>query len=298
LLSCCDVQDEVIIPEPFYANYLGFARLANVNIRPISTKIDDGFSLPSVDDFERLITSRTKAIFLCNPSNPTGQLYSKEDLEALSALVKKNNLFLIVDEVYKEFCYDGKFTSVLSFDTIEENVIVIDSISKVFSSCGARVGFLISKNKRIKESVVKYAQLRLCPPYYGQKLAIACYQNGRSYIDNAIAEYKIRRDILFQELSHIEGVKFYKPPAAFYNMVELPIPDAHVFCKWLLTDFSLSNKTVMLAPGNGFYFTPALGKSQVRIAYMLEAEELKEAMLCIKTGLQEFIARKHHEVSK
>jgi len=292
LLACCDNNDELIIPEPFYANYLGFSHLANVKIKPVTTTIENSFALPSIESFEKSITPSTKAILLCNPGNPTGQLYAKSDLIELAKLVKAKNLFLVVDEVYKEFCYDDEFTSVLSLDGIEEHVIVIDSISKVFSSCGARVGFLISKNKSILSSVNKYAQLRLCPPHYGQVLAIECYKNGQAYINSALEEYRLRRTILFEELGKIDDIKYYKPPAAFYNMVELPIEDAEHFCKWLLTDFNYDNQTLMLAPGDGFYYNKALGKSTVRIAYILNQEDLKKAIHCLKLGLLDY--QKNH----
>lgn len=263
LLCTCDPGDEIIIPEPFYANYLGFAHMASIHITPLTTELENQFELPAPEKFEELINPKTKAIFLCNPGNPTGQLYSKRDLEKLMELVSRHNLFLYVDEVYREFCYDQEFTSVFAFRGMEENVIVIDSISKVFSACGARVGYLITKNKDVQKTVEKYAQLRLCPPYFGQKLAEACYDYVDEYIQPVKNEYIRRREILFNELKTINGLQLYKPAAAFYNMVGLPINDAAHFCKWLLTDFSLNNSTVMLAPGNGFYFNKNLGKNEV-----------------------------------
>ena len=286
LVATCDLTDEVIIPEPFYANYLGFSHMSSVTIRPLRSSFENQFSLPSPADFETLITSKTKAIFLCNPGNPTGQLYSREELAELMILVKKYDLFLIVDEVYREFCYDGEFTSVLSFEGMENHVIVIDSISKVFSSCGARVGYLITKNRQVQQVVEKYAQLRLCPPFFGQKLAEACYENAENYIAKAREEYIRRREVLYSSLSKIEGVKCYKPQAAFYNICELPVPDAEEFCKWLLSDFSYQNSTVMLAPAAGFYFTKGIGNSQVRIAYVLNETDLQKAVECLKVGLK------------
>lgn len=284
--SCCDEFDEVIVPEPFYANYLGFAATSSVKMVPIATSFEDNFKLPTVEEFEYLITKDTKAIFLCNPGNPTGQLYTKEDLQSIMVLVKKYDLFLIVDEVYREFCYDKKFTSVLNFEGMEEHVIVIDSISKVFSSCGARIGYLVTKNKEIQNVVEKYAQLRLCPPYYGQKLAEVCYDYAEDYIVKARAEYVRRRQTLYEGLISIDGVRAYLPEAAFYNMVELPVEDADHFCKWLLTDFSYKDQTVMFAPGTGFYRHKSMGKNQVRMAYVLNQEDLSKAVECLDVALK------------
>ena len=288
LFSCCDEFDEVIIPEPFYANYLGFGHTSSIRIVPIPSSIETEFQLPGVEKFEELITPTTKAIFLCNPGNPTGCLYSKEELAQLMKLVIKYDLFLIVDEVYREFCYDEKFTSVLSFPDTHEHVIVIDSISKVFSSCGARVGFLVTRNKAIQKVVEKYAQLRLCPPYYGQKLAEVCYDYAEDYIRDAKAEYTKRRTILYESLKQIEGVKCYLPKAAFYNMTQLPVTDANDFCKWLLTDFTHHGSTVMLAPGSGFYLHKAYGLNQVRIAYILNEHDLRESVECLKIALDRY----------
>jgi len=288
LLATCDSGDEVIIPEPFYANYLGFSHMANINIVPITTVLETEFALPSPSDFEKKITPKTKAIFLCNPGNPTGQLYTGQQLEELALIVKRHKIFLIVDEVYREFCYDETFTSVLSFRDIEDQVIVIDSISKVFSSCGARVGYLISKNKPLLESISKYAQLRLCPPYFGQRLALACYENADQYIDKARSEYRQRREVLFDSLNTIPGLTFYKPKAAFYNIVALPVKNAHAYCQWLLTDFDHQGDTIMLTPGNGFYSNRQMGKNQVRIAYILESKKLQKAINCLRISLTEY----------
>lgn len=288
LLACCDQHDEVIIPEPFYANYLGFTQMGTISIVPLTTTIATRFQLPEPEAFEKLITPKTKAIFLCNPGNPTGQLYTRSDLEKLMALVKRHDLYLIVDEVYREFCYGKEFTSVLSFEGMEEHVIVIDSISKVFSSCGARVGYLITKNEDIQRIVNKYAQLRLCPPYFGQQLAEVCYQFSEEYIDRAKAEYDRRRLVLYDGLRSIEGVKCYLPDAAFYNMVELPVADAAHFCQWLLTDFELDGNTVMLAPADGFYFHKELGKRQVRVAYILNENDLRQALNCLREALRQY----------
>jgi len=288
LFSCFDPGDEIIIPEPFYANYLGYAQISQVNIIPITSDFDKQFALPASEKFDRLITENTKAIFLCNPGNPTGQLYSKEELTALVAVVKKHDLYLIVDEVYREFCYDSEFTSVLQFDEISENVIVIDSISKVFSSCGARVGYLITRSEELRKVIDKYAQLRLCPPALGQIMAEACYTDYRPYVNEAKEEYNKRRKVLYSRLSNIEGVKCYYPSAAFYNMAELPIDDAAKFCKWMLTDFRHEGRTVMFSPADGFYFNQELGKKQVRIAFILNEEKLNQAMDCLELGLKEY----------
>lgn len=288
LYACCDEEDEMIIPEPFYANYLGFAHTSSIKIVPVESSLKEEFALPSVHKFEELITSKTKAILLCNPGNPTGCLYTKKELTQLMELVKRYDLYLIVDEVYREFCYDEEFTSVLSFDDVNEHVIVIDSISKVFSACGARIGFLITRNEAIKKVIEKYAQLRLCPPHLGQKLAENCYDYANDYIEAAKAEYKIRRQILYKGLSAIDGVQCYLPKAAFYNMTALPVADANHFCKWLLTDFNHDHKTVMLAPGSGFYMNKENGFNQVRIAYILNQHDLEEATYCLKLALDQY----------
>ena len=288
LLSCLDEHDEVIIPEPFYANYLGFAAACSVNIVPITTNFESQFRLPGVEAFEKLITSKTKAIFLCNPGNPTGQLYQKAVLKQIIELVIRHDLILIVDEVYREFCYDSEFTSVLSFEEGKDHVVVIDSISKVFSSCGARVGYLITKNRSIQAAVLKYAQLRLCPPYYGQVLAEACYENADIYVQAEKKEYRARRAVLHEGLQKIEGVECYLPDAAFYNIVKLPFADVTPFCKWLLTDFNINNETVMLAPADGFYFNESFGKSQVRVAYILNQERLTRALRILEEAIPEF----------
>jgi aspartate aminotransferase len=288
LFSCCDEHDEIIIPEPFYANYIGFAHTSSVNIVPLTTTLESRFELPEPEEFELLITAKTKAIFLCNPGNPTGQLYSKEKIGQLIEIVEKYNLFLIVDEVYREFCYDDEFTSVLTFSDASENIVVIDSISKVFSSCGARVGFLITKNQAIKETVNKYAQLRLCPPFLGQVMAEACYDFANDYIEQAKEEYKKRRKTLYEGLLKIDGVKSYLPAAAFYNMVELPFNDSTAFCKWLLSDFSHNNETIMMAPADGFYYHKALGKSQVRIAYVLNQDRINRSMELLDIAIRQY----------
>jgi len=285
LFSCFDEGDEIIIPEPFYANYIGFTQMSGVTIKPVSSTLEEKFDLPSTEAFFDVITEKTKAIFLCNPGNPTGRMYNKASLLRLAALVKEKDLFLIVDEVYREFCYEEEFYSVLNIDSIKNNVIVIDSISKVFSSCGARVGYIVTRNESLLHSILKYAQLRLCPPYYGQILAEACYDAVDEYLDPVRNEYNERRQYLYGRLLKMEGVKTYLPTAAFYNMVELPVDDAEAFCTWLLTDFEHKGHTVMMAPANGFYVNQELGKRQVRLAYILNKEKLALAMDCLEQAL-------------
>jgi len=285
LFSCFDPGDQIILPEPFYANYLGYTQMSGIQIVPVTSTLDEQFELPSTEAFYNCITERTKGIFLCNPGNPTGKLYSRESLIRLAKLVKEENLFLIVDEVYREFCYDGDFYSVLNIESIRDNVIVIDSISKVFSSCGARIGYVATRNKTLKNSMLRYAQLRLCPPHFGQILAEACYDACDEYLPDVKKEYNERRLYLYDRLSNMPGVKTYLPPAAFYNVVELPIDDAEIFCKWMLTEFQLDGKTVMMSPCDGFYINTSLGKKQVRIAYVLEKDKLSLAMDCLEAGL-------------
>ena len=288
LFSCFDAHEEIIIPEPFYANYIGFAHTSGVNLVPVTSKLEDGFKLPSPDAFVQKITTSSKAIFLCNPGNPTGNLYSKSELIEIAQLVKKYNLFLIVDEVYREFCYDEEFTSVLELEGIEDHVVVIDSISKVFSACGSRIGFIVSRNERIMANILKYAQLRLCPPMIGQYMAVACFDNRATYIQEVKAEYNKRRKFLHSRLSQISGIKIYMPKAAFYIMTELPVDDASHFATWLLKDFNHEGRTIMLAPGNGFYLNQEHGQSQVRIAFVLGVEELSTAMNILEIALEKY----------
>ncbi len=285
LFSCFEQGDEIIIPEPFYANYIGFSQISDINIRAISTDISNGFQLPPVEEFEAMIGPKTRAIFLCNPGNPTGQLYDETALAKLAELILKHDLFLIVDEVYREFCYDGKFKSVLNFPELKNHVVVLDSISKVFSSCGARIGYLVTQNPELQKIVPKLAQMRLCPPALGQILAEACNSNVDQYLDPVKAKYDARRQKLHERLSTIPGVQCYMPRAAFYNMVGLPVEDAAHFCRWMLSDFSYRGETVMMAPGNGFYFNRELGKNQVRIAFVLGVEKLDRAMDCLEHAL-------------
>ncbi|MCB0409814.1 MAG: pyridoxal phosphate-dependent aminotransferase [Flavobacteriales bacterium] len=284
--SCLNEGDEVIIPEPFYANYNGFATTAGVNVVPVTSSIDSGFALPPIADFEKLITPKTKAILICNPGNPTGYLYSKEELETLKEIVLKHNLYLIADEVYREFCYDGKqHFSVFNLSGIEENAIVIDSVSKRYSMCGARIGAFVSKNKKLVATALKYAQARLSPPTLGQIAGEAALKTPQSYFDNVVDEYVERRNIVIEGLNAIEGVKCPNPGGAFYAVAELPVENAEEFCQWLLEEFEYNNKTVMLAPAAGFYATKGLGKKEVRIAYVLNKDALKEAIDCLNQAL-------------
>jgi len=288
-LSCMDQGDEVIIPEPFYANYIGFTEIANVAIKPITCSIENDFALPSAVEFEKLITPKTKAILICNPNNPTGCLYSKEALEELGEIVKRHDLFLFVDEVYREFCYDGlEFFSVLNLEGLEKNVAVVDSISKRYSACGARIGAIISRNQELIDAITKLGQFRLCAPMLGQMLAEAILENDGTYLQDAQAEYARRRELLYNRLSQMEGVTSYRPGGAFYIFSKLPIDDGDKFCQWLLENFSHQNQTVMLSPGAGFYATEGLGKQEIRIAYVLNCDDLNRAMDCLEMALKEY----------
>ena len=295
LSACLDHNDELIVPEPFYANYLGFAYAADVKIRPVTSRIETGFALPKISEFEGLITDKTKAILLCNPNNPTGGIYTKEDLKSLAKIIKKHDLFLIVDEVYREFCYnDQPFFSVLRLKEIREHVIVIDSISKRFSACGARIGTVVSRNERVIETVLKYAQLRLSPPSLGMFLAEAMLDLPISYLENIKAEYNQRRLLLIKRLQAMKEVTCYMPEGAFYAFVALPIDDCNKFCRWLLEEFSFESQTLMLAPGTGFYATSGLGKNEVRIAYVLNLFDLDKAMDCLEKALEVYPGRTIH----
>lgn len=292
-MSCLDPGDEVIVPEPFYANYNGFAQIAGVVIRPVMSFIENGFALPFIEDFEQLINERTKAILICNPGNPTGYLYSRDELEQLRMLVRDYDLFLIADEVYREFCYDGhKPFSVMNLAEIEENTILIDSVSKRYSMCGARIGAMITRNPEVKATALKFAQARLSPPSLGQYAGEAALQTPQIYFDNVVEEYVQRRDILVDGLNAIPGVRCPKPMGAFYCMAELPVDDAEDFCQWMLESFEHEGATVMMAPAAGFYKNTAQGKRQVRVAYVLNIESLKHAVECLKVGLEEYNARR------
>lgn len=289
MMTCFNPGDEVIIPEPFYANYNGFSCAANVVIKPIISHIDNGFALPPISEFEKLITPKTRGIMICNPGNPTGYLYTKAELEALRDLVKKYDLFLLSDEVYREFCYDGKeYISVMQLDGIENNVILLDSISKRYSACGGRIGAMISKNQEVMTSALKFAQARLSPPSYAQIGAEAALDTPKSYFDAVKTEYIARRDYVIEALNKIPGVFCPKPSGAFYCIARLPIDDADKFCQWLLEDFNYNSQTVMLAPATGFYSTPGAGKNEVRLAYVLKIEDLKNAMSCLEEALKQY----------
>ena len=292
LNSIMDQGDEIIIPEPFYANYNGFSTAAGVKVKPISSSINSGFSLPEISEFEKLITPKTKAILICNPGNPTGYLYAQEELNSLRALVLKYDLFLIADEVYREFAYDGKkHISILDLDGLEQNAIVIDSVSKRYSMCGARVGCIVSKNKSFIATALKFAQARLSPPTFGQIAGEAALKTPDSYFNDVILEYVNRRDILISGLNNIRGVVCPIPKGAFYCIAQLPIDDADIFAQWLLEEFSWNNKTVMVAPAAGFYSTPEIGKQQIRIAYVLNTSELRAAVTILEEALKVYPGR-------
>jgi aspartate aminotransferase len=288
--SICDPGDEVIIPEPFYANYNGFALASDVNVIPITSKIEDNFALPSIHEFEKKINSKTKAILLCNPCNPTGYVYSQEEIKNIANLAKKNDLFIVVDEVYREFIYtDTKHFSILEDEKFSENAILIDSTSKRYSLCGARVGFIVSKNSEFIETCLKFALTRLSPPTLALIAANHALNSREDYIENVIKEYYKRREVIINELSQIDNIKFSNPMGAFYSIIKLPIENAEDFAKFLLTDFSYKNQSVMLSPASGFYSSENYGKDEVRIAFVLNSEKLKNAIKIIKLGLKEFI---------
>ena len=287
--SIMDSMDEIIIPEPFYANYNGFSAANGVNIVPISSTIDDNFSLPKIDDFESLISSKTKAILICNPNNPTGYVYSESEIKRLIEIVKKHDLYLIADEVYREFTYDGvNHTSIMEFNDIYQNAIVIDSVSKRYSMCGARIGCIVSKNREFMNTAMKFAQARLSPPTLAQIASTAAMDTGKDYFDKILKEYNKRRVILVNGLKKIPGVKVSEPKGAFYCIAELPVTDSEDFAKWLLENYDLDKKTIMIAPAGGFYSTPNSGKNQVRIAYVLNENDLKTSIEILRTGLIEY----------
>lgn len=281
-----DQGDEIIIPEPFYANYNGFSTASGVNVVPVISTIDTGFALPPITDFEKLITPKTKAILICNPGNPTGYLYSKDEIMQLAEIVKKHDLFLIADEVYREFIYDGdKHFSVMNVPGLEDHAIMIDSVSKRYSMCGARIGCIVSKNKEVMAAAMKFAQARLSPPTFAQIASEAALDTPKSYFDEVISEYKERRDTLVSELNKIEGVKVATPKGAFYCIAQLPIDNADDFAQWLLESYAHNNETVMVAPAAGFYSTPGVGLNEVRIAYVLKKEDLVRSVQILKEAL-------------
>ena len=285
LMACLDAGDEVIIPEPFYANYNGFAVAAGVKVVPITSTIKNGFALPAMEEFEKKITPRTKAIMICNPNNPTGYLYSNEEMQQLKEIILKHNLFLFSDEAYREFCYEGKQVSAMHLEGVDEHVIIMDTISKRYSACGGRIGAFITKNKTVLDAVMKFAQARLSPPSFAQIAGEAAIDLPANYFDTAKAEYTLRRDLIVKRLNAMEGVFCPNPGGAFYAMAELPIDDADIFCQWLLESFSFEGQTVMLAPATGFYGTPGLGKKEVRLAYVLNLNDINKAMDCLEKAL-------------
>ena len=287
-MACLDAGDEVIIPEPFYANYNGFATQSDVKVVPIKSNIEDGFALPPIEDFEKAITKNTKAIVVCNPNNPTGYLYSAEEMETLKNIVIKHDLFLFADEAYREFCYEGKQVSAMHLKGAEQHVILMDTISKRYSACGGRIGALVTKNKEVLDAAMKFAQARLSPPYYAQLLGEAAIDLPDDYFDITKAEYKLRRDTIVKRLNAIPGVFCPNPGGAFYAMARLPIDDCDLFCQWLLDSFSYNNATVMMAPATGFYSTRGLGKNEVRLAYVLNVDAINQAMDCLEVALKEY----------
>ncbi len=287
LMSALSPGDEILIPEPFYTNYNGFAAMAGVRVVPVTTTIEDGFHLPEIEKFEEKLTDKTKAIMFSNPGNPTGAVFSREELEGLVLFAQKHDLYLISDEAYREFTYgESSAVSILEFEDIDENAILIDSVSKRYSACGARIGWIVTKNNKLLNLILKFGQARLCPPTVDQLGALAAMDTPRSYFDEVIKEYKARRDFAFEELTGIPGVIAKKPEGAFYIVLELPVEDADNFAQWLLSDFRVNGETTMVAPAAGFYSTPGLGKNQVRLAYVLKKEDLKKAINIIREGLK------------
>jgi aspartate aminotransferase len=285
-----DPGGEIIVPEPFYTNYNGFAACAGVKIVPLTLNVEDGFRLPPLEDIAARITPRTRAILLNSPSNPTGTVYTPDELERVVSLALEHDLFIVADEVYKEFVYDGAVhKSILEYEEVRDRAIVVDSISKRFSCCGARIGAVVTRNEQVSQSVLKFAQARLCPPTLEQKMALAAYRMGRDYFDPVKEEYQLRRDVLYDGLKDIPGIVIRKPQGAFYYIVRLPIRDCEHFVRWMLTDFHLDSETVMVAPAQGFYCTPGKGSDEVRIAYVLKEEDLKRAITVFKTGLAEYL---------
>lgn len=289
-MCCLNPGDEVIIPEPFYANYNGFAVMAGVKVVPVKSSIDTGFALPPIPAFENLITARTKGIVVCNPNNPTGYLYSREEMEALKTICLKHDLYLFSDEAYREFCYDGNYISAMHLEGMDQHVILMDTISKRYSACGARIGAFVTKNEAIYNAAMKFAQARLSPPGLAQIMGEAAVDLPESYFDSPKAEYLARRDLLVKRLNAMDGVFCPTPGGAFYAMAKLPIDDSDKFCQWLLESFSYEGQTVMLAPATGFYGTPGLGKDEVRLAYVLNLESIDAAMDCLQIALERYNA--------
>jgi aspartate aminotransferase len=287
-MSCLDAGDEVIIPEPFYANYNGFAVAANVVVKPLTSFIENGFALPPVSELEKLITPKTRAIVICNPNNPTGWLYNREEMERLKEVIIRHNLYLFSDEAYRDFCYSGEHLSAMNLKGAENNVLMMDTISKRYSACGGRIGALVTRNQAVLDTVMKFAQARLSPPSFAQILGEAATDLPDDYFNATKAEYLKRRDVLVNRLNRIPGVFCPNPGGAFYAMAKLPVDDTDVFCQWLLESFAYKNQTVMLAPAGGFYGTKGLGKQEVRLAYVLNTEDLEKAMDCLEKALTEY----------
>lgn len=291
MMSCLDQGDEIIIPEPFYANYNGFAIMAGVTIVPVISNIENGFALPSISEFEKLISPKTKAILICNPNNPTGYLYSKGEMEALEDICLRNNLFLFSDEAYREFCYVGEYHSAMHLKKIPEQVVLLDTISKRYASCGARIGAFITKNKSVYDAAMKFAQARLSPPGLAQILAEAAVDLPENYFDTPKAAYISRRDLLVKRLNNMPGVFCPNPGGAFYAIARLPIDDSDVFCQWLLESFHYKGQTLMMAPASGFYNTPGKGKNEVRLAYVINNDDINKAMDCLEEALKVYPGR-------
>ena len=289
--TCLDAGDEVIIPEPFYANYNGFACAAGSVVVPITSKIETGFALPSIDAFEKAITKKTKAIVICNPNNPTGYLYSKAEMEALKDICIRYDLYLFSDEAYREFCYEGNYTSAMHLKGLEQHVVLMDTISKRYSACGARIGALVTKNKQVYDAAMKFAQARLSPPGLAQILGEAAVDLPDNYFNASKAEYLARRNLLVKRLNAMPGVYCPQPGGAFYAIARLPIDDSDKFCQWLLESFSYNDQTVMLAPATGFYGNPGLGSDEVRLAYVLNLDAINSAMDCLEKALQDYPGR-------
>jgi aspartate aminotransferase len=283
--ACLNPGDEVIISEPFYANYNGFAVQAGVKVVPVTSRIETGFALPPIADFEKLITPRTKGIVVCSPNNPTGYLYSRQEMEDLKTICLKHHLYLFSDEAYREFCYSGEYISAMHLGGMDENVVLMDTISKRYSACGARLGAFVTRNKSVYDVAMKFAQARLSPPGLAQIMGEAAVDLPASYFDKPKAEYMARRDLIVSRLNAMKGVYCPNPGGAFYAMAQLPIDDSDKFCQWLLESFSFKNKTVMLAPATGFYGTPGLGRNEVRLAYVLNLKDINEAMDCLEQAL-------------
>lgn len=289
-MACLDAGDEVIIPEPFYANYNGFAVEAGVKVVPITASIEDGFALPPIAEFEKAITPRTKAIIICNPNNPTGYLYSREEMEVLKEIILRHNLYLFSDEAYREFCYTGTHFSAMQLEGVDDNIVLVDTISKRYSACGGRIGAFVTRNNELIQAAMKFAQARLSPPSFAQIAGEAAVDLPADYFDATKALYQSRRDLLVKRLNAMPGVFCPNPGGAFYAMAKLPIDDADKFCQWLLEEFNYNNQTVMLAPATGFYGTAGLGKQEVRLAYVLNENDISSAMDCLEKALEAYVA--------